>query len=99
MNLDFIPRNNDLGACVPTFQERVNTMLPCEQHVALDNAQAAQALDGLKHPITPHMPSSVEVEQTLSMMETEAQNQNIELLRIHSGLNRERVIRLLELLR
>ena len=34
MDMEFRRRNNDLGMCVPTFQERVNTMLPAERPAA-----------------------------------------------------------------
>ncbi|MBQ7618269.1 MAG: pseudouridine synthase [Desulfovibrio sp.] len=96
MDLDFIPRNNDLGACVPSSQERVNTAKNLGESQL---TQTAKALQVLKHPVTPHLPNSDEVEQTLSQMETEAEQQNEKLLRIHTGLNKERVSRLLDLLR
>ena len=34
MDMEYRRRNNDLGICVPTFQERVNTMLPAERPAA-----------------------------------------------------------------
>ncbi|MBR3664532.1 MAG: pseudouridine synthase [Desulfovibrio sp.] len=100
MEFQYIARNHDLGACMPTFQERVNsTMLPVDQSAVREGTAAAPALHQMGRPQTPHLPSASEVEQTLSMMETEAQNKNLQLLKVHSGLNKERVDRLLNLLR
>lgn len=94
MEMEFRNRNNDLGACVPTTQEKMNRMQ------GISSSQAAPRINVLPHrPTTPHMPSSEEVEQTLSLMENEAMQQNEELLRIHSGLDKERVSRLLAMLR
>ncbi|MBQ7456839.1 MAG: pseudouridine synthase [Desulfovibrio sp.] len=90
MKLVTMPRNNDLGTCISTVHEQAN---------ALHETVAAQVLPEAKGPVTPHLPNSQEVEQTLSMMEAEAEKHNMELLRIHSGLNRERIARLLDLLR
>ncbi|MBO4369463.1 MAG: pseudouridine synthase [Desulfovibrio sp.] len=99
MQLDFIPRNNDLGACVPTFQERVNGMLPAEHPITLtESSEVAQEISLPRTPLSPHYLSSSEVDEALCMMEEEAQKQNMELLRIHSGLNRDRIMRLLDLL-
>ncbi|MCR5813426.1 MAG: pseudouridine synthase [Desulfovibrio sp.] len=99
MEFQHIARNHDLGACLPTFQERVNsTMLPVTEQ-RLDQTDVAPALYQSSRPQTPHLPSASEVEQTLSMMENEAHGNNQQLLKIHSGLNRERVERLLDLLR
>ena len=92
MEKSFRYRNNDLGVCIPTHQERMNSMHSAE------NAAQAQALEVSNRPVTPHMPSATEVEQTLTMVETEAQSQNVELLQVHSGLDKERVARLLALL-
>lgn len=97
MEMEFRRRNNDLGVCVPTFQEKVNTMAS-EHNSAFGETSTAQALQVKNKPLTPHMPSSTEVEQTLTMVEHEAQQQNVELLRVHSGLDKERVSRLLALL-
>ncbi len=67
--------------------------------MCMPTGQTARELSPQKGPVTPHLPNSEEVEQTLSMMEAEAAKHNLELLRIHSGLNRERINRLLDLLR
>ena len=67
--------------------------------LSAENAAQAQALNYSTRPTTPHMPSPTEVEQTLTMVETEAQNQNEDLLQVHAGLDKERVSRLLALLR
>ncbi len=92
MDLKMMPRNNDLGVCVPTQQERMN-----QGHGG--ESVAAEELSLRNGPVTPHLPNSAEVEATLSMMEAEAEKHNMELLRIHSGLNKERIARLLDLLR
>ncbi|MBQ9536411.1 MAG: pseudouridine synthase [Desulfovibrionaceae bacterium] len=89
MEMEFRPRNNDFGVCVLTTQEKANTQRAGSEALAYDRP---------KHPLTPHVPSSTEVEQTLTQMETEAQAQNAELLRLHAGLDKERVSRLLSLL-
>ncbi|MCR4665983.1 MAG: pseudouridine synthase [Desulfovibrio sp.] len=97
MQLNVFPRNNDFGASVQTFQERVNGMLPVENDIRVASS-AAEAYSMPRRP-DPHYLTSSEVEQVLTMVEKEAQEQNEALLRIHSGLNRDRVQRLLELLR
>ena len=99
MEFQHIARNHDMGACVPTFQERVNTtMLPVEQ-TSGQSLAGAQVIEYASRPQTPHLPTASEVEQTLSMMENEAHKNNMQLLKVHSGLNRDRVERLLDLLR
>lgn len=97
MELQFRSRNHDLGAFFPTFQERVNTMLPAGNGVAASSA--APALDTLEQmPVTPHYPNSDEVQMTLARVEEEAVLQSEELVQAHSGLNEQRVARLLGLL-
>ncbi|MBQ7606774.1 MAG: pseudouridine synthase [Desulfovibrionaceae bacterium] len=91
MELRTMFRNNDPGMCMPTGRG--------SDAGSSGNAQEAQELTVKRGPVTPHLPNSEEVEQTLSMMEAEAAKHNVELLRIHSGLNRERINRLLDLLR
>lgn len=94
MELQFRSRNHDLGAFVPTFQERVNSMLP-----AREAASAAPALDKMDLPAeTPHLPDSDEIRMTLEQVERQAAQQSQELINIHSGLNEQRVARLLGLL-
>lgn len=95
MDPQFRSRNHDLGAYFPTFQERVNSMLPAEDA----SSQAAPELDlNTRQGMTPHFPTSDEIAQTLAEVEQEAVAQSDELLRIHSGLNEQRVARLLGLL-
>ncbi len=88
MDLRTMSRNNDLGMCMPTGQDR-----------GCAGGQTAHELSSENVPTTPHLPNSEEVEETLTMMEAEAARHNMELLRIHSGLNKERINRLLDLLR
>lgn len=92
MDLQFRSRNHDLGAYFPTFQERVNSMLP-----VTDNVVAAPAYKQEK-PKTPHLPTNEEVSMTLAQVEEEALNQSEELIQLHSGLNEQKVARLLGLL-
>ena len=99
MELQFRSRNHDLGAFFPTFQERVNTMLPAENRAAVAAGSAAPALDAVEQaPVTPHYPTSDEVQMTLARVEEEAVHQSEELVQAHSGLNEQRVARLLGLL-
>lgn len=98
MEMQFRSRNHDLGAFVPTFQERVNTMLPAGYGAATASS-AAPALDALEEmPITPHFLNNEEVQQTLARMEEQAMLQSEDLAQVHAGLNEERVARLLGLL-
>ena len=99
MEMEFRSRNNDFGVCVPTVQERKNSMLAAKNAVGGEAASAATELSFSHRPTTPHMLSSDEVEQTLTLMETEASQHNEELLHIHTGLDKERVARLLAMLR
>lgn len=94
MEMEFRRRNNDVGPCVPTFQERVNTMLPANGAATA----TAEALAPSKTMMTPHMPNSDEVRETLRIMEEEAERQSVEIVEMHSGLNELRVQRLLGLL-
>lgn len=99
MELEFRFRNNDLGPLFPTFQERVNAMLPVarpEQHAEAASS-AAPALEE-SVPGTPHILNNEEVQQTLAQVEEEAVQQSRELIEVHSGLNEQRVARLLGLL-
>ena len=99
MELQFRSRNHDLGAFFPTFQERVNTMLQAENRAAAAASSAAPALDTLEQaPVTPHYPTGDEVQMTLARVEEEAVLQSEELVQAHSGLNEQRVARLLGLL-
>ena len=102
MELEFRFRNNDLGSYFPTFQERVNAMLPAspaENAVATAEA-AAPALPSQEDRalVTPHLPGMEEVSQTLAQVEEKASLQSQELIQVHSGLNEQRVARLLGLL-
>lgn len=93
MDIQFLSRNNDMGAYLPTFQERVNSMLPAQ------GAAAAPELESLdKVGMTPHMPSEEEVAATLAQVEEQAAAKSQELIQAHSGLNEQRVARLLGLL-
>lgn len=88
MELQFRSRNHDIGAYFPTRQERMNAA-----------ASAAPALDhSAAKPKTPHYPTNEEIRQTLAQVEEEATRQNEELIQMHSGLNEQRVARLLGLL-
>ena len=49
MDMEFRRRNNDLGICVPTFQERVNTMLPAERPAASPEDAALGAADVMEN--------------------------------------------------
>lgn len=91
METQFRSRNHDMGTFFPTFQERVNSMVPA--------AQAAPELKPEdKAAMTPHFPTNDEVMQTIMQVEQEAANQSAELIQVHSGLNQDRVARLLGLL-
>lgn len=94
MDIQFRSRNHDMGAFFPTFQERVNSMLPAQEATS-----AAPELDiQPKANMTPHMPTNDEVMATLAQVEQEAASQSQELINVHSGLNEQRVARLLGLL-
>ena len=94
METQFRSRNHDMGMFIPTFQERVNSMLPVDSA-----AQAAPELDAdPKEGMTPHYPTQEEISLTLAEVEREATEQGEELLQMHSGLNEQRVARLLGLL-
>ena len=95
MELEFRRRNNDLGLCFPTFQERINNMPPASQ----GECQAGSAAPALEPLVsTPHMPNADEVRMTIAQVEDEARQQSQELMALHSGLNERRVARLLGLL-
>lgn len=94
MELQFRSRNHDMGAFFPTFQERVNSMLPAE-----GAPQTAPELKPVvKEGMTPHYPTNEEIAQTLAQVEQEATQKREELIQMHSGLNEERVARLLGML-
>ena len=108
MELEFRSRNNDMGHVFPTFQERVNAMLPADNissssmgssrsHGYLASGSSAPVLETLT-PATPRMLNSEEMQRAVALVEHEAEQQNQELLRAHSGLNEQRVERLLSLL-
>lgn len=108
MELEFRTRNNDMGSVFPTFQERVNTMLPVDRaggmRVAsgvrtgsLDEGSAAPVLE--PKPLgTPHMLNTQEMQDALAQVEQEAIQHGNELIQAHSGLNEQRIARLLGLL-
>ncbi len=100
MEVQFRSRNHDLGAFFPTFQERVNAKLPAEGRAGGAAASAAApVLDTVEDlPVTPHYPDNEEVRMTLARVEEEAVLQSEELVQAHSGLNEQRVARLLGLL-
>lgn len=93
MDIQFRSRNHDIGAYFPTFQERVNSMLPAEGAAA-----APELAPQDKAAMTPHMPSNEEIMETLAQVEQQAAAQSQELIQVHSGLNEQRVARLLGLL-
>ncbi|MBQ9407046.1 MAG: pseudouridine synthase [Desulfovibrio sp.] len=105
MELEFRSRNNDMGPVFPTFQERVNTMLPADNIASAASSpsrsflseSAAPVLETQK-PATPRMLNSQEMQQAIALVEQEAEQHTQELLRAHSGLNEQRVERLLGLL-
>lgn len=108
MELEFRFRNNDLGPVFPTFQERVNSMLPANRAETAPAAPASPASDDpgtaaapvleQSVPSTPHMLNSEEMQQALAQVEQEAIQHSQELIQVHSGLNEQRVARLLGLL-
>lgn len=98
MELEFRYRNNDLGAYIPTSQERLNTMSSVSSVATPMNAAPAIEAADASGPITPHMPNMAEVRQTLAQVEEVALQQGRELMDLHSGLNEQRVARLLGLL-
>lgn len=91
MEIQFRSRNHDIGTFFPTFQERVNSMVPASE-------AAPELKPEDKATITPHFPTNEEVMQTLAQVEQEAASQSEELIQVHSGLNQDRVARLLGLL-
>lgn len=92
MEIQFRSRNHDMGTYFPTFQERANSMLAAE-------GSAAKALEPEnKSQMTPHMPTNDEIMETLAQVEEQANSQSQELIQMHSGLNEQRVARLLGLL-
>lgn len=93
MDIQFRSRNHDMGAYFPTFQERVNSMLPAEGTSAAPELESQD-----KVGMTPHMPSETEIMATLAQVEEQAASQSQELIQVHSGLNEQRVARLLGLL-
>ena len=95
MELEFRFRNNDMGPLFPTFQERVNAMLPADQNAA--GTAAAPALEP-EATATPHMLNNEEMTRALAQVEEEAVQHRQEMLQAHSGLNEQRVARLLGLL-
>ena len=97
MELEFRFRNNDMGMLFPTFQERVNAMLPAQKAEAETEASAARELDPPATE-TPHMLNNEEMTQALAHVEEEAAQHSQELIQAHSGLNEQRVARLLGLL-
>ncbi|MDR2820558.1 MAG: pseudouridine synthase [Desulfovibrio sp.] len=95
MELEFSFRNNTRGPLFPTFQERVNAMLPT-QRAQEAASSAAPELQG-STPATPHILNEEEVQGALSLMETEARQQHQDIIQVHSGLDAQRVARLLGL--
>ncbi len=95
MDIQFRSRNHDMGAFFPTFQERVNSMLPVD-NAAASAAKVIEAENAMQ--MTPHFPTNEEVMNTLAQVERDAVAQNEELIQVHSGLNEQRVARLLGLL-
>lgn len=107
MELEFRLRNNDMGSLFPTFQERVNAMLPVNRAAAApaapadsagNTATAAAPVLQRTHPSTPHMLNSEEMHEALAQVEAEAAQHSQDMLQAHSGLNEQRIARLLGLL-
>lgn len=94
MDIQFRSRNHDMGTFFPTRQERMNSAMASKE--AASAAPALQPED--KAGMTPHMPTNEEIMDTLAQVEQEANNQSQELIKMHSGLNEQRVARLLGLL-
>ena len=94
MELQYRSRNNDLGHYFPTSQELMNSMPDAEA-----SAQAARNISRqIAAPCTPHSLNNEEIRQTMAMVEEEAAIRNEELIQMHTGLNEQRVARLLGLL-
>ena len=100
MELQFRVRNNDLGPLLPTFQERVNAMLPVNRAETAGQGAETAAAAALPPaaPETPHMLNTAELRAALADVEAQAQAHSRELAEVHSGLNAQRVARLLDLL-
>lgn len=98
MELEFRFRNNDLGPHFPTFQERSTPCCPSNRRNRIRAASSAAPALEENAPSTPHILNSEEVQQTLAQVEEEAAQQSRELIEVHSGLNEQRVARLLGLL-
>ena len=102
MEMEYRQRNNDIGVYYPTFQERVNNMLPVTSHVGGESIARASAaaveLAETNRPCTPHMPNTQEVSDTLALLEEDALRHDREMAEVHSGLNAKLVMRLLDLL-
>jgi hypothetical protein len=93
MDLEIRFRNNDLAPQFPTFQERVNAMLPTPQGLTA----AAPALSE-QLPTTPRSLNVEEAAEALAQVESNALQQGESLLEVHAGLNAQRVAKLLGLL-
>lgn len=99
-NCNFASGNNDLGPLLPTFQERVNAMLPVNRAETAGQGAETAAAPALPPaaPETPHMLNTAELRAALADVEAQAQAHSRELAEVHSGLNAQRVARLLDLL-
>lgn len=98
MSLEFCSRNNDISGLFPTFQERINAMLPSSQALNLESTSAAQELASQTAENSTLAPTSNEIVETLAQVEEKALKESEEILQIHAGLNEQRVARLLGLL-
>lgn len=96
MELQYRIRNNDLGHYFPTFQERMNSTPAPDAGLAAQTAMNIPARDNVAG--TPHTLNNEEIRQAMAMVEEEAAIRNEELIQMHSGLNEQRVARLLGLL-
>ncbi len=93
MDMQIRFRNNDLGPYMPTHQERMNSMLSAGQ------TASSAAPELTQRPVeTPHLLNNDELQQTLQQVEAQAAQQNEQMMQAHSGLNEQRVARLLGLL-
>ena len=93
MDMQIRFRNTDLGPYMPTHQERMNSMLSAGQ------TASSAAPELTQRPVeTPHLLNNDELQQTLQQVEAQAAQQNEQMMQAHSGLNEQRVARLLGLL-
>lgn len=94
MEMQFRVRNNDLGFCMPTTQERAD--MTARRAVAAQGS-AAPALD-MRRQVTPHLMDDAEMQEAMQAVEQQTYEQGQEALAAHTALNEQRVAQLLGLL-